>query len=79
MLTVMRMFSLINLTDPYQSLMHDYMEWRMVQNPEYGTDLGRHEFDHLITDYTEEAFQATKVSTVKVLRKNTQLDSSRHK
>ena len=42
--------------------MHDYMEWRMVQNPEYGTELGRHEFDHLTTDYTEEAFQATKVS-----------------
>ena len=62
MLTVMRMFTLINLTDPYQSLMHDYMEWRMVQNPEYGTELGRHEFDHLTTDYTEEAFQATKVS-----------------
>ena len=59
LLTILKYF-----TDPLRDLkdlLHDYNEWRMVQNPEYGSEQGRHEFDHLITEYTEEAFQATKV------------------
>ena len=67
---ITRLRSHSDATTQLKTLMKNFEYWRCEQNPEYGTELGYHEFDHLITQYTEEAFQATKV------RVNHKLDNS---
>ena len=42
-------------------LFEDFAEWRLKDNPEYGTNIGIHKYDDQISHWTEEAFLATLV------------------
>ena len=56
---------ILYIVDPssyLKNLYDDYMEWRIVENPELGTRIGRHERDDRITEFTEEAFIRQRVS-----------------
>ena len=37
-------------------LFDDFFEWRLMDNPEYGTNIGLHKYDDQISQWTEEAF-----------------------
>ena len=39
-----------------EQLYADFMEWRLMDDPEYGTSNGIHTYDHLVSQWTEEAF-----------------------
>ena len=39
-----------------EKLYADFMEWRLMDNPEYGTNYGIHTYDDMTSQWTEEHF-----------------------
>ena len=53
-----------NPTERVQDLFERFWKWRLLESPEYGTRYGVHDNDHLVEEYTEEAFLRQKVDHV---------------
>lgn len=49
------------ITDQVRNLTDHFWEWRLLESPEYGSRVGIHDNDHLVEEYTEEAFLRQKV------------------
>ena len=48
----------------FQSLIDDFWTWRLQNNPEFASNVGNHEYDALLEDYSLDAFDNRKVSVV---------------
>ena len=49
----------LDYKDQIEKLYADFLEWRLMDDPEYASLYNIHTYDHLVSQWTEEHFTAT--------------------